>query len=70
MTMTNEKLDILGQAVAGALPGSVTGFTVTPFAHTVGELALEADIKRVVRAHRQAGGGIENAGRGRRDNWL
>jgi NADH-quinone oxidoreductase subunit C len=46
--MTNEKLDTLGQAVAGALPGAVTGFTVTPFAHTVGELTLTARPEDIV----------------------
>jgi NADH-quinone oxidoreductase subunit C len=46
--MTNEKLEALGQAVAGALPGAVTGFAVTPFAHTVGELTLTAKAEDIV----------------------
>jgi hypothetical protein len=41
--MTNEKLEALGQAVAGSLPGAVTGFTVTPYAQAVGELTLQAE---------------------------
>jgi NADH-quinone oxidoreductase subunit C len=46
--MTNEKLESLGQAVAGALPGAVTSFTVTPFAHTVGELTVAAKAEDIV----------------------
>jgi NADH-quinone oxidoreductase subunit C len=46
--MTNEKLEALGQAVAGALPGAVTGFTVTPYAQAVAELTLQAKAEHVV----------------------
>jgi NADH-quinone oxidoreductase subunit C len=46
--MTNEKLEALGQAVAGALPGAETGFTVTPYAQTVGELTLQAKAEHIV----------------------
>jgi NADH-quinone oxidoreductase subunit C len=46
--MTNEKLEALGQAVAAALPGAVTGFAVTPHAHTVGELTLQAKAEDIV----------------------
>jgi NADH-quinone oxidoreductase subunit C len=46
--MTNEKLEALGEAVAGALPGAVTGFTVTLYAQTVGELTLQAKAEDIV----------------------
>jgi NADH-quinone oxidoreductase subunit C len=46
--MTNEKLEVLGEAVAGALPGAVTGFTVTPYAQAVGELTLQAKADDIV----------------------
>ena len=46
--MTNEKLESLGRAVAAALPGAVTGFTVTAYAHTVGELTLQAEAEDIV----------------------
>jgi len=46
--MTNEKLEALGEAVAGALPGAVTGFTVTPYAQAVGELTLQAEAEHIV----------------------
>jgi NADH-quinone oxidoreductase subunit C len=46
--MTNEKLESLGRAVAAALPGAVTGFIVTPYAHTVGELTLQAKAEDIV----------------------
>jgi NADH-quinone oxidoreductase subunit C len=46
--MTNEKLEVLGEAVAGALPGAVTGFTVTPYAQAVGELTLQAKAEHIV----------------------
>jgi NADH-quinone oxidoreductase subunit C len=46
--MTNEQLEALGHAVAGALPGAVTGFTVTPYAHTVGELTVRANAGDIV----------------------
>ena len=46
--MTNEKLEALGEAVAGALPGAVTGFTVTPYAQAVGELTLQAKAEDIV----------------------
>ena len=46
--MTNEKLESLGQAVAGALPGAVTSYTVTPFAHTLGELTVAARAEDIV----------------------
>jgi NADH-quinone oxidoreductase subunit C len=46
--MTNEQLEALGQAVAGALPGAVTGFNVTPYAHTVGELTVRANAGDIV----------------------
>jgi NADH-quinone oxidoreductase subunit C len=46
--MTNEKLESLGQAVAAALPGAVTGSIVTPYAHTVGELTLQAKAEDIV----------------------
>jgi NADH-quinone oxidoreductase subunit C len=46
--MTNEKLEALGQAVAGALPAAVTSYTVTPFAHTIGELTVHAKAADIV----------------------
>jgi NADH-quinone oxidoreductase subunit C len=46
--MTNEKLESLGQAVAGALPGAVISYTVTPFAHTLGELTVMAKAEDIV----------------------
>jgi NADH-quinone oxidoreductase subunit C len=46
--MTNERLEALGEAVAGALPGAVTGFTVTPYAQAVGELTLQAKSEAIV----------------------
>ncbi len=46
--MTNEKLEALGQAVAEALPGAVTGFTVTLYAQAVGELTLQAKAEDIV----------------------
>jgi NADH-quinone oxidoreductase subunit C len=46
--MTNEQLEALGQAVAGALPGAVTGFIVTPYAHAVGELTVRANAGDIV----------------------
>jgi NADH-quinone oxidoreductase subunit C len=46
--MTNEQLEALGRAVAGALPGAVTGFTVTPYAHAVGELTVRANAGDIV----------------------
>jgi NADH-quinone oxidoreductase subunit C len=46
--MTNEKLEALGEAVAGALPGAVTGFTVTPYAQAVGELTLQVEAEHIV----------------------
>jgi NADH-quinone oxidoreductase subunit C len=46
--MTNEKLEALGEAVAGALPGAVTGFTVTAYAQAVGELTLQAKAEDIV----------------------
>jgi NADH-quinone oxidoreductase subunit C len=46
--MTNEKLESLGQAVAGALTGAVISYTVTPFAHTLGELTVTAKAEHIV----------------------
>jgi NADH-quinone oxidoreductase subunit C len=46
--MSNEKLESLGQAVVAALPGSVTSFTVTPFAHAVGELTVHAEAADII----------------------
>jgi NADH-quinone oxidoreductase subunit C len=46
--MTNEQLEALGHAVAGALPAAVTGFTVTPHAHAAGELTVRANAGDIV----------------------
>jgi NADH-quinone oxidoreductase subunit C len=42
--MTNETLETLGQAIAGALPGAVSGYAVTN-----GELTIAADAADIVR---------------------
>ncbi len=46
--MTNEKLEALGQAVAAALPGAVTGFAVTSHAHAAAELTLQAKAEDII----------------------
>jgi NADH-quinone oxidoreductase subunit C len=46
--MTNEKLEALGQAVAAALPGAVTGFTVTSHAQAPAELTITAKAEEIV----------------------
>jgi NADH-quinone oxidoreductase subunit C len=50
--MTNEKLEALGQAVAAALPGAVTGFSVAPFALAPPELTVTAKAGEIVAVMR------------------
>jgi NADH-quinone oxidoreductase subunit C len=46
--MTSEKLEALGQAVAAALPGAVSGFSVASFALAPPELTVTAKADEIV----------------------